>query len=323
MSFEDLRDFGYHHMMHPEEIPEFLEGLKISAATGIPFEMEMRFRNIHGKYIWHLNIASPILDEQGQIRMWVGSTTDIQKLKEEEQRKGDFVSMLSHELKTPVTSIKGYVQLLLKLADKEEEELPPGKLKSSLFRIDKLVLQLTNLIYDMLDLTRIEADQVKIKLEPLDLNELITEVTDDLRFINPKHQINIDYQFHGVVNADSNKISQVLINFISNAIKYAPKSDVVDIRVFEAEAGMAAVSVRDYGIGIDEKEHHKVFERFYRVEEQSNKIFSGFGIGLFLAQSIISRHHGKITIDSEIGKGSVFTFTLPIVNSSVSKEEGN
>lgn len=311
MDFEELRDFGYHSMMHPEEIPDFIAGLKKSAETGIPLEMEMRFRNIHGKYIWHLNIASPILDEQGNIKMWVGSTTDIQKLKEEEQRKGDFVSMLSHELKTPVTSIKGYVQLLLKLADKEEL-LSPGKLKSSLVRIDKLVVQLTNLIYDMLDLTRIEADQVKIKLEPLNLEELVAEVTEDLRFINPKHQINVDYGFKGVVNADKNKISQVLINFISNAIKYAPKSDVVDISVFKTEDGMAAVSVRDYGIGIDEKEHQKVFERFYRVEEQSSKVFSGFGIGLFLAQSIISRHHGKIFIDSQIGKGSVFTFTLPV-----------
>ncbi|MBB5636836.1 PAS domain S-box-containing protein [Pedobacter cryoconitis] len=313
MSFEEFRDFGYYEMMHPEEIPEFQERLKISAQSGVPLEMEMRFRNIHGKYIWHLNIVSPILDEHGQIKMWVGSTTDIQKLKEEEQRKGDFVSMLSHELKTPVTSIKGYVQLLLKAANQEEETLFSGKMKTSLVRIDKLVVQLTNLISDMLDLTRIETDRVKMKMECLNLKELVEEIKDDFSFINPKHQINVNYHLDAMVMADKNKISQVLINFVSNAIKYAPHSEVVDISIFKTEDGMAAVSVRDYGIGIDEKEHQKVFERFYRVEEQSTQIFSGFGIGLFIAKSIISRHHGQITIDSQVGKGSVFTLMLPVM----------
>lgn len=93
MGFEELRDFGYHQMMHPEEIPAFQTGLAAAAATGLPHVSQMRFKNIHGKYIWHLNIASPILDEQGQIKMWVGSTTDIDILKLEEQRKDDFVSM--------------------------------------------------------------------------------------------------------------------------------------------------------------------------------------------------------------------------------------
>jgi PAS domain S-box-containing protein len=111
LSFEDTRDFGYHQMMHPDEIAGFQSGLYEAAAQGKAYINEMRFKNTEGEYIWHLNIASPILDENGAITMWVGSTTDIQRLKEEEQRKSDFISMLSHELKTPITSIKGYIQL--------------------------------------------------------------------------------------------------------------------------------------------------------------------------------------------------------------------
>jgi PAS domain S-box-containing protein len=112
MSFENLRDFGYHQMMHPDEIAAFQEGLANAANTGVPFESEMRFKDLSGKYRWHLNIAAPILDENRRVVLWVGSTTDIQKLKDEDQRKSDFLSMLSHELKTPVTSIKGYVQII-------------------------------------------------------------------------------------------------------------------------------------------------------------------------------------------------------------------
>ena len=313
LNFEELKDFGYHKMMHPDEREEFQTQLQKASETGSVLEMEMRFKDREGDYKWHLNRASPIIDENGQIKMWIGSTTEIQKLKEEEQRKGDFVTMLSHELKTPVTSIKGYVQLILHMIEKEQEIQFPVRLKTSLVRIENLVVKLTSLISDMLDLTRIEANRLELKNELFSLNDFVTGIVEDMRYTSPKHTINIYHDFNCSVNADTDKLGQVLINFISNAIKYAPNKYIIDVRISNGNESQVEVSVKDHGIGIDKKEQQKIFERFYRIEGKNEQNFSGFGIGLFIAHSIIERHGGFITIDSNIGKGSVFTFTLPVV----------
>jgi signal transduction histidine kinase len=114
------------------------------------------------------------------------------------------------------------------------------------------------------------------------------------------------------INADRDRIGQTIINFIGNAIKYSPNNDIIEVRIRNYGKNKVAVSVKDYGIGINKKDHEKIFERFYRVEGKEEKTFSGFGIGLFIAKSIIERHNGSITIESEKGKGSIFTFILPM-----------
>jgi len=270
----------------------------------------MRFKNTEGKYIWHLNVASPVLDERGKIAMWVGSTTNIQSLKEEEERKGEFVSMLSHELKTPVTSIKGHVQLALRSLDRDGDSPLCAKLRPSLTRIDQLLVQLTGLIGDMLDLTRIEAGRLDLRKDSFMLDELVSEVVEDFRLSHQQHYFHLSLETGIQVIADRNKISQVLINLIANAIKYAPNSDVVDMAM--ATMGThVLISVKDYGIGIEKNDQQKVFNRFYRVEGQSELHYSGFGIGLFLANSIIEYHGGSISLESVKGKGSTFTVHLP------------
>jgi PAS domain S-box-containing protein len=310
MGFEDLRDFGYQKMMHPEEIPAFQAGLAEAAATGVPHVSEMRFKNTSGRYIWHLNVASPVLDDQGRITMWVGSTTDIQTLKEIEQRKGDFVSMLSHELKTPLTSIKGHVQLLLRLLERETVSPLSSRLKPSLSRIDNLLGQLTGLVADMLDLTRIESGRLDLRKEPVMLDALLAEVVEDFRLIHQQHEFRLSSDAGIEVFADKHKISQVVINLIANAIKYAPDSNAVDISV-AGTADEVRLMIRDYGIGIDEKDQKKIFERFYRVEGHNESHYSGFGIGLFLANSIVDFHGGRISLESSKDQGSTFTIHLP------------
>lgn len=311
MNFEDLRDFGYYQMMHPDEIAPFQKGLEVAAANGTPHVAEMRFKDTKGNYVWHLNIASPILDEQGKVMMWVGSTTDIQTIKEEEQRKSDFVSMLSHELKTPVTSIKGHVQLALRLLSRETLSPSLQKLSTSLSRIDVLLLQLTGLIRDMLDLSRIDAGRMNLKVERFLIDTLVKEVVEDFRLSHQQYFFHLETAADIFVQADRDRISQVLINLIANAIKYSPKSKRIDISVATTE-NEVLIAIKDYGIGIEEKDQAKIFERFFRVEGQNEKYFSGFGIGLFLAHNIISRHGGKILLQSEPDQGSVFTMHLPI-----------
>ena len=309
MDFENLRDFGYHQMMHPEEIPAFQAGLAEASQKGVPHISEMRFKNTDGAYIWHLNVASPVLDEHRNITMWVGSTTNIQALKEEEQRKSDFVSMLSHELRTPVTSIKGHVQLLLRLLARETGSKFLDKLNSSLSRMDVLLLQLTGLIGDMLDLSRIDAGRMDLKMERFSVDGLVLEVVEDFRLSHQHRFFHLDLGTGLEVTADRDRMSQVLINLISNAIKYSPSSDVVDISVLQI-GDEVQVAIKDYGIGIEEKDQRKIFERFFRVEGQNEKYYSGFGIGLFLVHNIVSRHGGRIAVESEPGKGAVFSIYL-------------
>jgi PAS domain S-box-containing protein len=311
LSREDTHDFDYREVIHPEEIGEFQRRLELAARSTEPLVMEMRFKNKQGDYIWHLNIASPVADDHGEIKMWVGSATEIQHLKDEDQRKSDFISMLSHELKTPVTSIKGYVQVLTRIIEKKPEELSAETLLPSLYRVNKLVSLLATLIRDMLDLTRIESGRLELQKTEFSMNELVDAVLADFQFTDTSHEIRVEHEGLCLVRADRNKIAQVFINLVSNAIKYSPGATQVDVKVFQTEDGLATVSVRDYGIGLDQQQQSRVFERFYRVEGYSGEMFTGFGIGLFIASSIIGKHHGKISVESKIGEGSVFLFALP------------
>jgi PAS domain S-box-containing protein len=312
LGFEAFKNFGYQNIMHPDEIVEFQERFQKAAETGTDLEMEMRFRNLDGDYIWHLNRASSVRDENGAVKMWIGVTTEIQKLKEEEIRKEAFLRMVSHELKTPITSIKGYVRLLLgRLKEEHEKYLLPLPLKSSLIRIDVQIIRLTKLISEILDLSRLEEGKLDLKQELFNLNELVVDTIEDIRYTNLSYTINLVQEIECRIMGDKDRIGQVLINLITNGIKYSPKGKVIDVRIHQAENNQVAISVRDYGIGIDKKDQQKIFERFYRVEGQNENNFAGFGIGLFIASEIMKRHHGGISIDSAQGNGSVFTVTLP------------
>ena len=310
---EELIRDGWEKTMHPDELNEVKLRWQNAIASGEIFEMEHRMKNKDGEYKWHLDRAVPVKNEHGEILQWIGAATEIQKIKEEEQRKGDFIKMVSHELKTPVTSIKGYVQLLLSMLRQEKEgQLSAMPVLSSLERIDKQILRLTRLITEMLDLSRLEESKLDLNTEIFSLNELLNETIEDIQYTNTSHTIQIHNNFTADVYGDKDRIQQVIINFINNAIKYSPEKNVIEITIEAAAPDSVALNVKDQGIGIATTHQQKIFERFYRVEGKNEETFSGFGIGLFIAKEIIQRHRGKISVESESGKGSVFTFTLPL-----------
>lgn len=305
MNFEDLRDFGYHQMMHPDEIQKFQKGLAEAAANCRPYISEMRFKNLEGKYVWHLNIASPVLDESGNISMWIGSTTDIQGLKEEEQRKNDFISMVSHELKTPLTSINTYLQLLLRKAENTEDQF----LKQAYTQSLKQVKNMTDMINGFLNVSRLESGKLHIAKINFDLFELIEEIKIDYKIQYSNHHLVFSVQESITINADRLKIIQVINNLVGNAAKYSLSGTTIYIS-FERLNQKIRISVKDEGMGIKSENLDKLFERFYRVEQEN--IIGGFGIGLFLSAEIIEAHGGKIWAESEFGKGSTFYFELPV-----------
>jgi two-component system CheB/CheR fusion protein len=323
MSTQELEGEGWEKIMHPEDWENNKKQWEESLRTGKIYEAENRLLRKDGKYLWHLTQAVPVKDKNDNIVMWVGSKTEIDSMKMEEIRKGDFIKMVSHELKTPVTSIKGYVQLLLMMTEDLYSEQNPSLVKDSLTRIDRQIIKLTRLIAEMLDLTRIEANRLELQTELFDLNTLVGEIIEDIRYTNTSHVIKLVQDVHCMVMGDKGRIEQVLINLVANAIKYSPDFGPIEVRIDIIQNNQVAVSVKDQGIGIEETEHKKIFDRFYRVDGKSEQTFPGFGIGLFIANEIIERHNGFIKIESEKGKGSTFTFILPIApeGNNINKEK--
>jgi PAS domain S-box-containing protein len=237
---------------------------------------------------------------------------ELRKAIESDKLKSDFIKMASHELKTPVTSIKGYVQLVLSMMkENEHHQLPPLMIKSCLVSVEKQVNKLTRLMTELLDLSRIESGKLVLNYEVFNLNELVIDVVQDLVYTNPRQRINVYHDSTSSVFGDKDRIGQVIVNLLNNAIKYSPDTDKIEVTVHQPKEKFIAVTVKDYGIGIDKREQAKIFERFYRAEGQSEQTYPGFGIGLFIAKEMVQRHNGTISVDSEKGKGSVFTFMLP------------
>lgn len=243
-------------------------------------------------------------------RMQQALRDEIEFRKEAERKKDEFISIASHELKTPMTSIKGYIQLLERSLDKDDKKTVKIRLQKVQNQIEKLNL----LIADLLDISKIDSGKLKLNKKNFSFSTLVEQIAETMQQSNPHVQILKrdfeDCQLYG----DEMRIEQVIINFITNAIKYAPDSDKIYITVRNGE-GEIYFSVRDFGIGMSEEHRRKVFEKFYRIEESSER-FQGLGIGLYICQEIIERHNGRIGVDSVLGEGSEFYFRLP-VNSSI------
>ncbi|WP_289024372.1 PAS domain S-box protein [uncultured Salegentibacter sp.] len=306
-----LKEKGWFQYIHPDEKEGFLRAWQDCLSTGCNMEMQLRLKNKEGKYIWHLSRCEAVKEDDGSIKMWISVNTEINKIKEEEKRKEEFLKMVSHELKTPVTSIKGYVQLLLTLIKKQEAaEASKLPLKPSLERINHQVTRLTRLISEILDLSRIRENQLELKKEEFNLNELVKETIQDINYTNTQHEISLDSDSQFRVMTDRDRIGQVIINFVMNAIKYSPGSQNIILKITGEGKDKVRVSVKDFGIGIGEENYKKIFRRFYRVEVKREETYSGFGIGLYLANEIIERHNGEIQLKSKLGEGSEFSFIL-------------
>ncbi|MCP9753427.1 PAS domain S-box protein [Ferruginibacter sp. HRS2-29] len=300
---EEMSAGGWLSVIHPDDRQENIRKWMHCVNTGEPFLFEHRFRRKDGIYRWQLSRATAQKDEDDRITMWVGTSTDIDEIKKHEQQKNDFIKMANHELKTPVTTIKGYVQLLMKTHANSEDALAT---------VDKQVTKLTNLVSDLLDVTKIERGSLPLNKESFLLNDLIKDTIMDMEAASKSHRIIFERDLKVPVNADRERISQVLLNLFTNAFKYSPKADEVLVRLEKDENNMAVVSIKDYGIGIAEEDQGKIFERFYRVSGKDEKTFPGFGIGLFIVNEIMSLHEGKLWVKSEKDKGSTFYFSLPI-----------
>lgn len=258
-------------------------------------------------YCFQNNIVG-IIENNMLLRAW-GIQRDITRAKEIEQRKDDYLSIASHELKTPITSLKLYNELLQqKLASLGHEEVV-----GFVERMDNQIDKLAKLVNDLLDVSRIQSGKLTYQLERFRIADLIKEVSDDMQKAMKQHALIVKAKTQKEVMADKNRIGQVLINLIENAIKYSPKSD--KILVTAKNGGNAVVvQIQDFGIGVPLSEQQRIFERFYRIDGKERNIASGQGLGLYISSEIVKRHGGKIWVESKERKGSIFSFTLPLKN---------
>ncbi len=220
--------------------------------------------------------------------------------------RDEFISVASHELKTPVTTLKMYTQIILKqLQEKKEEQLlaPLAKMHN---QIDRLTL----LINDMLNISRLQLGKLEFSENNCDIQEVIKETVENIQPNAPKHEIIIEGKIKKKVWCDKDRISQVITNLLTNAIKYSPKADKVKV-ILTSSKSSVTVTVQDFGIGIEKNQQNKIFTRFYRVSGPDEKTFPGLGIGLYISSEIIKRHNGKMHLESTKGKGSKFSFTIP------------
>jgi PAS domain S-box-containing protein len=233
---------------------------------------------------------------------------DITERQELDKRKDEFISMASHELKTPVTGLKGFLSLLQRRLTIQGDE----KALHYLARMDTQVNKLTKLINDLLDLSKIQAGQLNCREEHFEVDALVQEIVENMQGTTQTHHLLLEGQTQAEVSGDRDRIGQVLINLLNNAIKYSPQADTVLVCIAK-DQNKALVSVQDFGIGIAKEHQHKIFERFYQVTDPEEKTYPGLGIGLYISCKIIKRHGGQIWVESKKGEGATFHFALPLV----------
>lgn len=293
-------------IVHPEDKLIVSTAFDEAIKTGI-YLYEARIIWPDGSLHWIRTSGKVIYDEQHKPLRMLGTTNDITERKQDEIMKNDFIAMASHELKTPLTSLKAYIQLLIANAKKTSDLFLISLLEKSERQINKM----TRLIYGFLDLSKIESGRLRLNTQNFDINILINEVIADSMPAAPGHNIVFNAGLPIHVTADKEKISQVLGNLINNAVKYSANGSIITITA-KTEGENLRVGIKDQGIGLKPKDQKKIFQRFFRVDDENARGQSGFGIGLYLSAEIIKLHHGSIGVESEEGGGSEFYFLLPL-----------
>ncbi len=257
--------------------------------------------------------ATPIHNRKNEVIACVCVVDDITAQKELEERKDDFVNMASHELKTPLTSMKLYIDVLMKLMHTYKDE----KVIKSVQNIHKQTNRLQKLINDLLDVSRLQTGKLSFNKEIFSLREVVEETVEIFQASSSKHKITFTKKISDEVYADRFRIYQVITNLITNAMKYSRNGQPVTVSMSK-KGNMIEVHVKDQGIGIEKDQQKRIFERLYQIKDNKDNTFPGFGMGLYIAKEIINRHRGRIWVESKKAKGSTFSFSLPLKKTSTS-----
>lgn len=298
--------------IHAVVEPEYLVGLnqvfQDCLHSGTPVDITYPIRHLSsGERRWMRIVGKVKKDKDGHFAGVYAVLMDATAQKQDEQRKNDFIAMVSHELKTPLTSMKGYIQLLRLKTRKDGNSM----VDKAVERAERQVAKMTSMIEGFLNISRLESGKIKIDLHPMNVAALMKDIEEEYTTTVNSHQITFSCATDLTVKIDGDKLTHVINNLISNAIKYSPNGSHINVHCYE-ENNNFVFQVKDEGLGIKEEDLPRLFERFYRVDDPQVTGVSGFGLGLYLCAEIIARHNGKIWAESELGQGSVFCFSIPL-----------
>lgn len=269
---------------------------------------ETRRRKKDGRLIDVSLTISPVKNAAGQIIGLSKIARDITDRKLEQQRRNDFVAILSHELKTPLTSLKSYIQMALARIRNSSDQIGMDLLN----RAELQTRKMTTMISDFLNLSRLEEGKMTLSLNRFSLAELMEEVISDALVLAPEHLLIYTGCPELKIHADRDKLAHVMINLLNNAVKYSDTGTTITVACkVSTDTEAVEISFSDQGIGISHNDQKRLFERFYRVENDKSKA-SGFGIGLYLVAEILKLHGSSINLISSPGQGATFSFSLPV-----------
>lgn len=301
----DFESTSWQEVIHPDDLQYNLDKYAAILQSNKPGEFEIREKGKDGIYRWHLVRIEPLLNEAGEIVHWIGTATDIEALKKLQQQKDDFISIASHELKTPITALKASLQLLDKMKDNPSAEMLPKLIMQS----RKSMQRISTLVDDLLNLGRLQQRNLQLNKTTFTISEMLNASCNPIS-VAGKHVFYISGDKELQVFADEHRIEQVIVNMVNNAVKYAPDSNEIVFFIQQIN-DMAKISVKDNGPGIPQDKLPHLFDRYYKVDHAGYQ-GSGLGLGLFISSEIVKRHGGDIGVESELGKGSTFWFTLPV-----------
>lgn len=307
----------FYERLHPDDRERTRKAISESIENHTTYDIV--YRTTHPKHPdkinWIRAIGKTFYDQKNNPIRFDGITLDITAQKILERQKDDFISIASHELKTPVTSLKAYTQVLQLLLKKNKTQ-DFGK---HLSKMDGQLDKLTDLIGDLLDVTKIESGRLQFNLSTFDFDTLVDEARDTLQLTTDKHTLIVDGKSNTKIYGDKERIGQVITNLITNAIKYSPHSDKVIITPSK-ENETVKLCVQDFGVGIPKSKQDKVFERFFRVSGPNTQTFPGLGLGLYISSEIIKRLGGRIWVEESSKKGTLFCFVIPIKKRQITQE---
>jgi PAS domain S-box-containing protein len=293
--------------IHPEDLKKYTHCFSQAFETKQEFKTEYRLKRCDGEHRWILDHGVPRYNSKGHFKGYIGSCFDITEMKELEKKKAEFVNAASHELKTPVTTMKLYLHMLQDHLRQKDDTVPLGYVD----KISDQVKKLSTLINEMLDLSRIDTNKLRYHYELFDYSQFMKELKEEFQHTELIPDIELVTTCHENIKGDRILLKQAVVNLLDNALKFSKGHSRIIITV-SLQGNSIKTTVTDFGIGIAEQHHGKIFDRFYRVTGIRKSTYPGLGLGLFLSKEIIKNHGGEIWVESEEGKGTTVYFTLPI-----------
>jgi PAS domain S-box-containing protein len=337
-ALEQMEEWEWTKLVHPDDVDEHIRRWNYSLATGEPFQMEHRFLRGDGEYRWHLTRAHAKRDTRGSISIWVGSNTDIDTIKraDEEKKqlleneriarseaehanhvKDEFLATLSHELRTPLNAILGWSQLILQGTMSREDT------QRGLETIERNARAQNKLIEDLLEMSSIISGKIRLDVQRLDLAGVAETAIESITPAAEAKEIRLRKIIDpaaGPVSGDHNRLQQIIWNLLSNAVKFTPKGGHIEV-IIERVASHIQVTVKDSGMGIKPEFLAYVFDRFRQADSSLTRNHGGLGLGLAIVKQLVGLHGGTVRAESAgEGQGSSFVISLPVAPIRDSKD---